>query len=85
MSNKLIAGLVAVGLVLLFFPRLLRKVFSGARRRRSVRRYVPSRVARVRSAVKRHYNKAGKRLKAWQIKGSLAARRHMAQIRRKRA
>jgi hypothetical protein len=79
-NNPMIAIGAALVAVLLFFPKLLK--FGATRRRR--RRTIPRSVGVRRRTVRRHYNKAGKRLKAWQIKGSLAAKRHMAQIRKRR-
>lgn len=61
---------------------------SGRRIPRSVgmaRRRIPRSVGLTRRGVPRkQYTKGGKAKKAWQIKGSLAARRHMAQIRKMR-
>jgi hypothetical protein len=79
-SNPLIAVGAVVVTVLLFFPKLL-KLTTVRRRRRVLPRSVG--VRRI-SRVRRHYNKAGKRLKAWQVKGSAAAKRHMAAIRKRR-
>jgi hypothetical protein len=90
-GNLGIAIAAAAGIiVMLFFPKLL----GIGKRTRRRRRYVPLRVVRrrrsairrspPRRSVRRQYTKGGKAKKAWQIKGSLAARRHMAQIRRKR-
>jgi hypothetical protein len=82
MNNKMIAGVAAF--ILLF---VLYKKFAGkrrpTRRRRSVLRVAsnPRRRRSVNTVIKSGKNR-GK--KAWQIKGSEAARRHMAAIRRKR-
>ena len=95
-SKPLIAGLIGLGIVLLFFPKVLKGLFGGSprrrhrrnvrraigaapRRRRIVRRSLP---ALRRRAPRRSRSRSGK--KPWQIKGSLAARRRMAQIRRRR-
>ena len=77
-------GLVAI---ILFFPRLLR--MGTTRRRRRVVHHVATRIRRriYKAPVKRtkrNYAKGGTRKKPWQIKGSLAAKRYMAAIRRKR-
>lgn len=77
MSNKIVAGIAAVVIAFLLYKKFGKKTY----RRRSTRVTRP--VARRRT-IRRSYNKAGKRLKAWQIKGSAAARRHMAQIRARR-
>jgi hypothetical protein len=84
-SNMLIAGAIAIVLILVLFPKLLGGLFRTRRvRHRRVmslpyrrRRSLPRSVG-----VARHRTKGAK--KAWQIKGSPAARRHMAQIRRMR-
>jgi hypothetical protein len=86
MENKILA--IAVGSLLGLLA--LRKLMPKPRRR--VKRYKPvsqksgNRVATRRriSRAKRVYSVGGKKKKPWQIKGSLAARRHMAQIRKKR-
>lgn len=72
-----LGGLLAVFFIL---PKLFKK--APARRRRiprSVGRRVPIR-KRNKPAISRN----GRKKKPWQIKGSLAARRHMAQIRKRR-
>jgi hypothetical protein len=81
-ENKMIAIGAAAIAVLLFFPKLLKFGTTRRRRRRTLPRSVG--IRRRRPTIRRRYNKAGKRLKAWQIKGSLAAKRHMAQIRKRR-
>lgn len=77
------AGIVA----LLFFPKILR----APRRRRRRTTYAPVTTARRRkirvnrtARPRKEYTKGGKAKKAWQIKGSLAAKRHMARIRKMR-
>jgi len=80
-------------LLLVFFPRVLKKLFGGTRRvkhRRPVavsyrrkRRSLPRSVG-MHKASPSTYNKNGTRKKPWQVKGSPAARRHMAQIRARR-
>lgn len=91
-SNPLMAAGAGLLAIILFFP----KIFRAARRRRSRRSYrpvvkytrrrsLPRSVGLTRRGVPRkQYTKGGKAKKAWQIKGSLAARRHMAQIRKLR-
>lgn len=90
MGNLGLAIAAIAGIIILFFPKLL----GFGRRTRRRRRYVPVRVAHRRRSVirrriprrttRRSYTKGGKAKRPWQVKGSLAARRHMAQIRRKR-
>lgn len=86
-KNIWLSAGIGIAAIVLLFPKL----FKATRRRRRRANYAPVRGARraairraTRRAPKRQYSKAGKRLKAWQIKGSLAAKRHMAAIRRKR-
>jgi hypothetical protein len=92
-ANILLA--VAIGLVaiVMFFPKLLKGLISSPRRRRvhytSVRtrsrRRLPRSVGLTRRGVPRkQYTKGGKAKKPWQIKGSEAARRHMARLRKMR-
>lgn len=73
-ENKMIA--IAGGAILLLFllPKLLRKTYRRKRRAK----IIASPVRR------RKYNKAAPGKKPWQIKGSLAAKRRMAQIRRQK-
>jgi len=78
-TNPLLAVGAVLAAVLLFFPKLL-KFGSRTRRRRSYRPVTPYR----RKTVRRSYTRGGKQKKPWQIKGSLAAKRHMAQIRKRR-
>jgi len=83
MENKPLA--IAGGLVLGLFL-LMRIIKPGTRRRRlrpGTRRYSTKRFP-TRRATKRVYTKGGKAKKPWQVKGSLAAKRHMAQIRKMR-
>lgn len=78
-NNKWIA--IAAGasvLFLLFGKKLLRN--------RTVRRRRVSKAAPYvrRKTTKRAYTTGGKAKKPWQVKGSLAAKRYMAALRRKR-
>lgn len=83
-ENKLIAAGGALLLLLLLFPRFVRKLIGTSRRRRH--RTLPRSVGmRKYRRARRSYSRGGKAKKPWQIKGSLAARRHMAQIRKRRA
>lgn len=90
-NNKTIA--LILGAVAAMF--VLKKGFKPQRRRRRTPRYVSvlqasrRRSASRRSAprirrAKRVYRKGGKAKKPWQVKGSLAARRHMARLRKMR-
>lgn len=84
-------GIVFV-LLLILFPKVLKKLFGSPHRvkhRRPVavsyhrrRRSLPRSVGMHKTQSQ--YNKSGTRKKPWQIKGSPAARRHMAQIRSRR-
>lgn len=56
---------------------------ARARRRRTLPRSVGM-LPRTRRTNKAAYNKNGSRKKPWQIAGSPAARRHMAEIRKRR-
>lgn len=74
-------GIALAGLVGLF---LLKKMMKPARRRRRARK--PATVSRGAKRylrkTRRTYTKGGKAKKPWQIKGSLAAKRHMARLRK---
>lgn len=92
-SNMLLALGIAVGVLLLFFPKVLKGIFGTTRRvrhRRNVRRAIGvtvtgrHRMPRRRPVTRRRITRRKGAKKPWQIKGSLAARRHMAQIRRRR-
>ena len=80
-SNMLLALGILAAVVILFFP----KIFRTSRRRRRRNRTLPRSVGMYkRRRTRKAYTKGGKAKKAWQIKGSEAARRHMAKIRRMR-
>lgn len=81
-SNMLISIIGAAVVTMLFFPKLL-KLGTTRRRRRRLATAGRSYGVRYRKPRK-PYTKGGKAKKPWQIKGSLAARRHMAQIRRRK-
>jgi len=97
-SNMLLAIGALLAVIMLFFPKLLKGLFGTTRRRhrriagspystgspyrRNKRRTLPRSVGMRK--IRRQYTKGGKVKKPWQIKGSIAARRHMAQIRRMR-
>jgi len=93
-ANMMLAGVALLVIIFLFFPKVLRGL-TGRRRirhRRSIaipyqrrRRSLPRSVGMHKiGRTRKQYTKGGKAKKAWQIKGSLAAKRHMAQIRRMR-
>jgi len=91
-ANLFLSIGILIAVVILFFPKLLKGLTGRTRVRhrpgyytaRSGRR-LPRRVGLTRRGVPRkQYTKGGKAKKAWQIKGSLAAKRHMAQIRKMR-
>jgi hypothetical protein len=78
-GNKTLAMVIGAGVALLVLPKLMRTT----RRRRVRRQYSPVRIVKVKNRPRRKvYTKGGKAKKPWQIKGSIAARRHMAKIRR---
>lgn len=79
-NNVLLSVGIATVITMLFFPKLLRPARRYVRRRRIATRGISLRRRRTR----RQYSRGGKAKKPWQIKGSLAARRHMARIRRMR-
>jgi hypothetical protein len=96
-SNLLISIGVALVAVVLLFPKLFKGLFGSAPRKRrrgtriagrpSIRRRTRSTVSRIRTIgrIRRpglRRRKGAK--KPWQIKGSLAARRHMALIRKRK-
>jgi hypothetical protein len=92
-ENKLIAAGIALAAIFLFFPKVLKSIFGGAtRRRRRPVRHVSTHRSRVHRAitgrsrpVRRTTMRRSKGAKKpWQIKGSLAAKRRMALIRKRR-
>jgi len=91
-SNMLISIGIALVVIVMLFPKILKGLFGSSRRRVRHRRIVSRPVRRRRSLprsvgmhkAKASYNKNGTRKKAWQIPGSRAAKLHMAAIRRKR-
>lgn len=76
-DNKLMAGVGAAVVLLLLFGNKLFKV--ARRRRRRITRTLPRSVGR-----RRRTKPAAGSKKPWQVKGSEAARRHMARLRRMR-
>lgn len=91
-ANVLLAVLVACVAIFILFGRQVKRMLFGVRRVRH-RRPVVRRVARRRRSLPRSvgmhkmkpaYHRSGKVKKPWQVKGSQAARRHMAKIRRMR-
>jgi len=91
-GNILITVLILVAGIFIFKPTLLRGLTGSARRRthrRNVRRAITGTIRRRRttSATRSRSRSTSRRRnkKPWQVKGSLAARRRMAQIRRRRA
>lgn len=75
---------VAIALAAVAGLFILKKMAKKPRRRRRVRTVAASayRLRRAAAPRKRAYTKGGKAKKPWQIKGSLAAKRHMAKLRR---
>jgi len=74
-ANPVLAAGVAIGAVMLLKPGL----FRAKRRRRR-----PARKVSHKRTVRRRYNTKPAGKKAWQVKGSKAARLRMAKIRRMR-
>jgi hypothetical protein len=83
-QNKAVA--IAAGAILALFA--IERISKPKRRRRrrtvSAASYPRRRTAARRPAAKRVYTKGGKAKKPWQVKGSLAAKRHMARLRKMR-
>lgn len=75
-ANPVMAAGAAIGALLLLKPGL----FRAKRRRRR-----PAKAVSHRRTVRRRYNKAPAGKKAWQVKGSRAAKLRMARIRRLKA
>jgi len=87
-SNWIIAILIAVAIMFVFFGRQVKRLLGITKRRvkhrRPVRRSLPRSVGIRRNKGPVQRTAAGKVKKPWQIRGSEAARRHMAKIRRMR-
>ena len=75
---------IGIALLLVLFPKVSRGLFKSRRRvhHRTRLRVVSRRRRTLPRSVGMRRKTGAKR--AWQVKGSLAARRHMAQIRRRR-
>jgi len=87
-GNKVIAGVIGAGVLFFLFKMLKKKTYTRRRRRlpRSVGMRRIGRPVRRRTSANRVIKSGRNRgKKAWQIKGSEAARRHMANIRRRRS
>jgi hypothetical protein len=91
-ANIVIAALIGLAIIIVLFGKQLKRIFFGVRRIRHHRIKSIAPVRRRRSLprsvsmrkMKPSYNRNGKQKKPWQVKGSEAARRHMAKIRRMR-
>jgi len=105
-QNIVIGVLIIVALLLVLFPRAVRRMFAAPRKRRRRTRSgkpLPRSVGRRRSLISRagrrtgkgypavgggtipyKYNKDGTVKKAWQVKGTVAAKQRMARLRRSR-
>lgn len=93
-ANILLSVIILICVILIFFPKLVKGLIGKKRIRHrpgyyasrtvtgTVRRRLPRSVGMLKA--RKQYTKGGKAKKAWQIKGSLAAKRHMAQIRKMR-
>ena len=87
-TNWIISALIFFAVIFVFFRRQVMRLFRGTPRRRrhvSTAKYL-SRRGGYRHVVRRNRSLprsvGTKAKKPWQIKGSEAARRHMAKIRR---
>lgn len=87
-SNWLMSLVIFVVAVLILFPKVIGRLFrkKPVRHRKSYyrNRTLPRSVGIRRRNKLAVYGKNGKVKKPWQVKGSEAARRHMAKIRRMR-
>jgi hypothetical protein len=92
-ANMLLAAGILLVVVIVLFPGVFKKLLGGRRRvhhRRVVALPARRRSRRLPRSVGMHkrnrpsVRRGGKAKRPWQIKGSLAAKRHMAQIRRMR-
>jgi hypothetical protein len=85
-ANLILSIVIGIAVIFIFFGRGVKKLFGPAHRVRDHRSIV-RRLTRSRSLPRSagtHKMKSTQKKKPWQVKGSLAARRHMAQIRRMR-
>lgn len=81
-NNILISVLILLAVMFMFFRKQLNGLLGIKRRVKHRRATLPRSVGTARRRRKTTVlNKSGKPKKAWQIKGSEAARRHMARIR----
>ena len=90
-GNMIISIVILFAIVIIFFPKLL----SGLTGKKRIH-HRPSYYAKIRTRSgrslprsvgtrkRKQYTKAGTAKKPWQIKGSMAAKRHMAKIRKMR-
>jgi hypothetical protein len=88
-ANILLSIGILIAVVVILFPKVLKKLFGTRRVRHHRVTTVPARRRSLPRSVGLHRNRpsvkrSSKVKKPWQIKGSLAAKRHMAQIRRMR-
>lgn len=94
-ANTLISILIGIVVLFMVTGHKLGNLLGGKRKvrhHRTISRTAPRRrslprsvsMHKVKRSNKAAYNKNGSKKKPWQIAGSLAARRHMAEIRRKR-
>jgi hypothetical protein len=96
-NNLIISIVVGIVAILLFFPKIFKGLLGSTPRRRKRRPLRSAHSENIRRAIRaprrrrsftprrstvRRKMKGSK--KPWQIKGSLAARRHMALIRKRR-
>jgi len=82
-SNPILAAAAALAASIVVLP-FLKKAISPARRKRRSIKVKPVVKRKTVNRLPRKTKTVKKGLKPWQIKGSLAAKRRMAQIRKKR-
>jgi hypothetical protein len=99
-NNLMISIIVGLVAIFLFFPRMFKGIIGSSPRRRRRRIIRSSHSRRVHHAITGTHRRRVRRSspvrhrtvrrkmkgskKPWQVKGSLAARRHMALIRKRR-
>lgn len=85
-GNKILAIAAGAIVALLVVRKMIARPVRRKRRTVSAgaRKFLRRSAGRPKTKVKRVYTKGGKAKKPWQVKGSLAARRHMARLRKMR-
>ena len=84
-ANTMKALLIGAVILIVFFGSKLKRILFAPRRIRHRRAAaIVSHRRRIPRSVGTHRMRTTQKKKPWQVKGSLAARRHMAQIRARR-